>query len=86
MPLIGACMQSAVYLARSGKMRLGGALHCPARRIARTCISLGPVDGIMFGLRAIRCVHLPAQVASGFAGSKKSQAVYTRHEEITINA
>lgn len=50
-------LQSAVYLARATK---GGGetrqrqLHAPARRLARTTISLGPEEGIMFGLRSIR--------------------------------
>jgi hypothetical protein len=50
--------QAAVYTARAGK---GGArrvkarsCHAPARRLARTTISLGPEEGILFGLRAIR--------------------------------
>ena len=53
------CVQASVYLARSGK---GGArrvkarsVHAPARRLARTTISLGPDEGIAFGLRAVRC-------------------------------
>lgn len=48
--------QAAVYLARAAKGP--GArprqLHAPARRLARTTISLGPEEGIMFGLRSIR--------------------------------
>lgn len=56
-------MQSAVYLARAAKGG-GGAgsrlrqLHAPARRLARTTISLGPEEGIMFGLRSIRWVNM----------------------------
>ena len=47
-----------MYLARSGK---GAArrvrakqVHAPARRLARTIISLGQEEGINFGVRAIR--------------------------------
>lgn len=56
-------IQAAVYTVRAGK---GGArrvkarsCHAPARRLARTTISLGPEEGILFGLRAIRCEILP---------------------------
>ena len=54
-----ACLQSAVYLARSSKGGAGRkadprALHAPARRLARTTVSLGAEDGIIFGLRALR--------------------------------
>lgn len=56
-------MQSAVYLARAAKGGGGQGsrlrqLHAPARRLARTTISLGPEEGIMFGLRSIRCVNM----------------------------
>ena len=54
-------VQASVYLARSGKG--GGSkrvkakhVHAPARRLARTIISLGQEEGITFGVRAIRCV------------------------------
>ena len=52
-----------MYTARSGR---GGArrirartCHAPARRLARTTISLGPEEGILFGLRAVRCACFP---------------------------
>ena len=51
-------MQASVYLARSGKgssKRVKArSVHAPARRLARTTISLGPDEGIAFGLRAVR--------------------------------
>jgi len=47
-----------VYLARSGKGNArrvkARSVHAPARRLARTTISLGPDEGIAFGLRAVR--------------------------------
>ena len=50
--------QAAVYLVRSSKGVLrrlrAKSVHAPARRLARTTISLGPEEGIIFGLRAIR--------------------------------
>jgi hypothetical protein len=56
-------MQSAVYLARASKAGGGQGsrlrrLHAPARRLARTTISLGPEEGIMFGLRSIRWIYM----------------------------
>ena len=52
-------LQAAVYTARAGKgsqRRIKArTCHAPARRLARTTISLGPDEGILFGLRAIRC-------------------------------
>ena len=55
-------IQAAVYTVRAGK---GGArrvkarsCHAPARRLARTTISLGPEEGILFGLRAIRSENI----------------------------
>ena len=59
-----------MYLARSGKARGVRAsskarnVHAPARRLARTTISLGPEEGIIFGLRAIRSAALCTQQAS----------------------
>ena len=59
-----ACLQASVYLVRSGKGNVrrvkAHSVHAPARRLARTTISLGPDDGIAFGLRAVRyaiCDH-----------------------------
>ena len=53
--------QAAVYTARAGKgsqRRIKArTCHAPARRLARTTISLGPEEGILFGLRAIRWVY-----------------------------
>jgi len=51
--------QAAVYLARAGYRGRGArgaarGCHAPARRIARTTISLGHEEGEAFGLRAIR--------------------------------
>ena len=50
--------QAAVYLARSNRVParrlLPRTLLSPARRLARTTISLGPEAGIIFGLRALR--------------------------------
>ncbi len=56
-----------MYLARSGKGNArrvkARSVHAPARRLARTTISLGPDEGIAFGLRAVRYsphpVYLP---------------------------
>lgn len=63
-PVRWGVAQAAVYTARAGK---GGArrikarsCHAPARRLARTTISLGPEEGILFGLRAIRCGACPS--------------------------
>ena len=52
-------MQASVYLARSGKgagsKRVKAKhVHAPARRLARTIISLGQDEGVTFGVRAIR--------------------------------
>ena len=67
------CLQAAVYLARTD--RGGGArrsrarsCHAPARRIARTTISLGHEEGVAFGLRAIRCAR-PASTRSTVSSS-----------------
>ena len=53
-------MQASVYLVRTAKP-LGGRAsskvrnaHAPARRMARTIIGLGPEEGTIFGLRALR--------------------------------
>jgi len=57
---VDACAppQAAVYLARSNRVParrlLPRTLLSPARRLARTTISLGPEAGIIFGLRALR--------------------------------
>lgn len=58
------CMaQASVYLARSGKGNArrvkARSVHAPARRLARTTISLGPDEGIAFGLRAVRYSPAP---------------------------
>ena len=59
----GCDLQAAVYTARAGKgsqRRIKTrTCHAPARRLARTTISLGPNEGILFGLRAIRRVLNP---------------------------
>ena len=51
----GDVLQAAVYTARAGKgsqRRIKArTCHAPARRLARTTISLGPDEGILFGLR-----------------------------------
>ena len=56
---VDVCSQASVYLARSGKGNArrvkARSVHAPARRLARTTISLGPDEGIAFGLRAVRC-------------------------------
>lgn len=67
-------MQSAVYLA-GGRRAFAGAtssaagasrqLHAPARRLARTILSLGPQEGLAFGLQAIRAIESTAGAASG---------------------
>ena len=58
--MLAAVLQAAVYTARAGKgsqRRIKArTCHAPARRLARTTISLGPDEGILFGLRAIRCM------------------------------
>ena len=38
-------------------------VHAPARRLARTTISLGPDEGIAFGLRAVRYSPNPCEPA-----------------------
>lgn len=68
-----AALEASVYLARSGK---GGAtkrvkakaVHAPARRLARTTISLGPEEGITFGLRAIRAIQAAADGSTDVVG------------------
>ena len=59
----GMCAQASVYLARSGKGNArrvkARSVHAPARRLARTTISLGPDEGIAFGLRAVRYSPVP---------------------------
>ena len=58
MTLLFCHLQASVYLARSGKGNTrrvkARSVHAPARRLARTTISLGPDEGIAFGLRAVR--------------------------------
>ena len=65
-----------MYLARSGKGAVrrvrAKQVHAPARRLARTIISLGQEEGINFGVRAIRwglqmcaCLGRPARVLWG---------------------
>lgn len=55
-----------MYLVRSGKGNArrvkAHSVHAPARRLARTTISLGPDEGIAFGLRAVRLVYLCAEI------------------------
>lgn len=62
--------QASVYLARSGKGNArrvkARSVHAPARRLARTTISLGPDEGIAFGLRAVRCSPLLTTTARRF--------------------
>ena len=62
-------LQASVYLARSGKGNSrrvkARSVHAPARRLARTTITLGPDEGIAFGLRAVRCsIPLTAKATS----------------------
>ncbi|KAL4430809.1 hypothetical protein ABPG75_006065 [Micractinium tetrahymenae] len=62
-----AALESAVYLA-GGKRAFSGdshRLHTPARRLARTIISLGPQEGLAFGLQAVRAIEATAGAASG---------------------
>ncbi|CAL5224103.1 g6734 [Coccomyxa viridis] len=67
-----AALEAAVYTARAGKgsqRRIKArTCHAPARRLARTTISLGPDEGILFGLRAIRAVEAAAESASDVVG------------------
>lgn len=60
-PTGAVCLQASVYLVRSGKGNArrvkAHSVHAPARRLARTTISLGPDEGIAFGLRAVRLVY-----------------------------
>ncbi|KAK9805120.1 hypothetical protein WJX72_000185 [[Myrmecia] bisecta] len=67
-----AALEASVYLARAGKGRARRvkvkSVHAPARRLARTTISLGPEEGIMFGLRAIRAVEAEADSCSDIVG------------------
>ncbi len=66
-----------MYLARSGKGNArrvkARSVHAPARRLARTTISLGPDEGIAFGLRAVRYsphpVYLPVAILLPFSES-----------------
>ncbi|KAK9830927.1 hypothetical protein WJX81_006480 [Elliptochloris bilobata] len=65
-----AALEAAVYLARTdrgggGRRRSRArSCHAPARRIARTTISLGYEEGVAFGLRAIRAMEAAARGAS----------------------
>ena len=58
-----------MYLARSGKGNArrvkARSVHAPARRLARTTISLGPDEGIAFGLRAVRYSPHPVYLPGG---------------------
>ena len=53
-------MQASIYMVRGLRHRRNRvshksrAIHAPARRLARTIISLGEDEGIIFGLRALR--------------------------------
>ena len=64
---VALCLQASVYLVRSGKGNArrvkAHSVHAPARRLARTTISLGPDEGIAFGLRAVRSVNVLAFLA-----------------------
>lgn len=60
--------QSAIYLAGGRKASAGSGgrhLHAPARRLARTILSLGPQEGLSFGLQAICAVQGVAGAGSG---------------------
>lgn len=76
----GCDLQAAVYTARAGKgsqQRIKArTCHAPARRLARTTISLGPDEGILFGLRAIRRVlnPIPTLLCQGWTISGSSTA------------
>lgn len=51
--------------AGAGAVGTNRQLHAPARRLARTIISLGPQDGLAFGIHAIRAIEATAGAASG---------------------
>ncbi|KAK9839098.1 hypothetical protein WJX74_009525 [Apatococcus lobatus] len=67
-----AALEASVYLARSGKggarSLRGKAVHAPARRVARTTIMLGPEEGVVFGVRAIRAIEAAADGCSDVVG------------------
>ncbi|DBA70289.1 TPA: hypothetical protein ACH3X2_011717 [Trebouxia sp. C0005] len=67
-----AALEASVYLARSGKGNArrvkARSVHAPARRLARTTISLGPDEGIAFGLRAVRAIEAAADGCSDVIG------------------
>ncbi|KAI3433675.1 hypothetical protein D9Q98_003484 [Chlorella vulgaris] len=63
-----AALESAIYLAGGRKASAGSGgrhLHAPARRLARTILSLGPQEGLSFGLQAICAVQGVAGAGSG---------------------
>ncbi|KAL3132833.1 hypothetical protein ABBQ38_006758 [Trebouxia sp. C0009 RCD-2024] len=67
-----AALEASIYLARSGKGNArrvkARSVHAPARRLARTTISLGPDEGIAFGLRAVRAIEAAADGSSDVIG------------------
>eukprot|EP00891_Asterochloris_glomerata_P004843 jgi/Astpho2/4843/Aster-05779 len=67
-----AALEASVYLVRSGKGNArrvkAHSVHAPARRLARTTISLGPDEGIAFGLRAVRAIEAAADGCSDVVG------------------
>lgn len=66
-----------MYLARSGKGNArrvkARSVHAPARRLARTTISLGPDEGIAFGLRAVRYSPFFVLLSSIYVISRQQQ-------------
>lgn len=56
-----AALESSIYLARTRTRPPLIALHTPARRLARTIVTFGMDEGIVFGLRALRAIEAVAE-------------------------
>lgn len=64
-----AAIEASVHLVRrraAARMRTGAqasqaAAYAPARRLARTIITLGPEEGVLFGLKALRALEAEAR-------------------------
>ncbi len=56
-----AALESSIYLARTRTRPPLIALHTPARRLARTIVTFGVDEGVVFGLRALRAIEAVAE-------------------------
>jgi len=63
--LTAAALEACVYLPPPPDRSRPPSLHAPARRLARTIVSLGPGDGVDFGERAVAAAHAAARGGGG---------------------